>query len=58
VAQGVGPEFNSSTGKKKKKRRVPVVHTYNPGHSGGRDEEDHSSKPVRANSSQDPISKK
>jgi hypothetical protein len=30
-----------------------VAHSY----SGGRDQEDHSSKPARANSSQDPILK-
>jgi hypothetical protein len=30
----------------------------NPNYSGGRDQEDHSSKPALANSSQDPISKK
>jgi hypothetical protein len=36
----------------------PVAHTYNPSYSGGRDQEDRSSKPVWANSSQDPISKK
>jgi hypothetical protein len=29
----------------------------NPGYLGGRDQEDHSSKPAWANSSQDPISK-
>jgi hypothetical protein len=34
-----------------------VVHTYNPSYSGGRDQEDHSLKPVQANSSWDPISK-
>jgi hypothetical protein len=33
-----------------------VAHTYNPGYSGGRDQEDHGLKPARANSSQDPIS--
>jgi hypothetical protein len=35
-----------------------VAHSYNPSYSGGRDQEDHHSKPTRANSSQDPISKK
>jgi hypothetical protein len=34
-----------------------VAHTCNPSYSGGRDQEDHSSKPAQANSSQDPISK-
>jgi hypothetical protein len=29
-----------------------------PSYSGGRDQEDHGSKPVQANSSKDPISKK
>jgi hypothetical protein len=36
--------------------QAPVVHTCNPSYSGGRDQEDHSSKLVRANSSRDPIS--
>jgi hypothetical protein len=31
--------------------------TCNPSYSGGRDQEDHSSKPAQANSSRDPISK-
>jgi hypothetical protein len=31
---------------------------YNPSYSGGRDQEDHGSKPAQANSAQDPISKK
>jgi hypothetical protein len=34
-----------------------VTHTYNPSYSGGRDQEDHSSKPAWANSLRDPISK-
>jgi hypothetical protein len=37
---------------------VPVAHTYNPSYSGGRDQEDCSSKPAPANSSGDPISRK
>jgi hypothetical protein len=36
---------------------APVAHTYSPSYSGGRDQEDHSSKPAWANSSWDPISK-
>jgi hypothetical protein len=35
---------------------VPLAHTCNPSYSGGRDQEDRSSKPAQANSSQDPIS--
>jgi hypothetical protein len=35
-----------------------VAHACNPSYSGGRDQEDQSSKPARANSLQDPISKK
>jgi hypothetical protein len=31
-----------------------VAHAYNPSNSVGRDQEDHSSKPAWANSSQDP----
>jgi hypothetical protein len=34
-----------------------VSHACNPSYSGSRDPEDHSLKPARANSSQDPISK-
>jgi hypothetical protein len=36
---------------------VSVAHACNPSYSGGRDQEDHSSKPAQANSLQDPISK-
>jgi hypothetical protein len=32
-----------------------VAHTCNPSYSGGRDQEDHGSKPARANSSQAPL---
>jgi hypothetical protein len=35
-----------------------VAHTCNPSYTTGRDQEDCSSKPMQANSSQDPISKK
>jgi hypothetical protein len=38
--------------------QVPVAHPCNSSYSGGRDQEDHSSKPAQANSSRDPISKK
>jgi hypothetical protein len=34
-----------------------VAHAYNPSYSGSREQEDLGSKPARANSSQDPISK-
>jgi hypothetical protein len=34
--------------------QAPAAHTYNPRYSGGRDQEDHSSKPAWANGSQDP----
>jgi hypothetical protein len=34
-----------------------VAHSFNPSYSGGRDQEDCSSKPVQANSSRDPILK-
>jgi hypothetical protein len=37
---------------------VPVAHFCNPSYSGGRDQEDHGSKPAQANSSRDPILKK
>jgi hypothetical protein len=36
---------------------VPVAHACNLSYSGGRDQEDHGSKPVLTNSMQDPISK-
>jgi hypothetical protein len=35
-----------------------VAHTCNPTYSGGRDQEDHGSKPAWANSLRDPILKK
>jgi hypothetical protein len=35
-----------------------VAHACNPSYTGGRDQEDHSLKPARANSSRNPISKK
>jgi hypothetical protein len=38
--------------------QAPVAHTCNPSYSGGRDQEDHGSKPAWVNSFQDPISKK
>jgi hypothetical protein len=37
--------------------QVPVAHTCNPSYLGGRDQEDHSSKPALAKSSLDIISK-
>jgi hypothetical protein len=38
--------------------RGPVAHAYNPSYPGGRDQEDHSSKPVQANSSWRPYLEK
>jgi hypothetical protein len=38
--------------------QAPVSHTCNPSYSGGRDQEDHSLRPARTNSSWDPISRK
>jgi hypothetical protein len=38
-------------------RWAPRAHAYNPSYSGGRDHEDHGSKPAWANSSHEPISK-
>jgi hypothetical protein len=35
-----------------------AAHVYNPSYLGGRNQEHHSSKPAKANSSKDPISKK
>jgi hypothetical protein len=34
-----------------------VAHAYNPSYSGGRNQEDHDSKPAQANCSEDAISK-
>jgi hypothetical protein len=34
-----------------------VAHTCNPSLSGGRDQEDHGSKPAQANSAEDPVLK-
>jgi hypothetical protein len=36
---------------------APVAHTCNPSYPGGKDHEDHGSKPARANSSRHPILK-
>jgi hypothetical protein len=36
---------------------MPVTHTCNSSYLGSRDQEDHSSKPSRTDSSQDPILK-
>jgi hypothetical protein len=36
---------------------VLVAHTCNPSYSGGRDQEDHGSKPAQANNLGDPILK-
>jgi hypothetical protein len=41
-----------------KKLVWPVAHPCNPSYSGGRDQEDHSSKPAQANSSTRPYLKK
>jgi hypothetical protein len=43
--------------KKKYLGQVLVAHAYNTNYSGGRYQEDHSSKPAQANSLQDLISK-
>jgi hypothetical protein len=37
---------------------VLAIHACNPSYSGGRDQEDHGSKPALPNSLRDPISKK
>jgi hypothetical protein len=44
--------------KEMKESWVPVTYSYNPSYSGGRDQEDRSSKPAQATSSPDPILKK
>jgi hypothetical protein len=68
--QAQGPGFQLQHCKKKKSilhfkseilhkkhimSQVPVAHTYNPSYSGGRDQ-DHSSRPARANSSREILS--
>jgi hypothetical protein len=58
VAQGVGPEFKHWYRQKKAKACWELLaHTCNPSYSGGTDQEDHSSQPARANSSQESILK-
>jgi hypothetical protein len=61
------PKFKPQYLKKKKKKkkkdaikesRAQVVHTCNPSYSGGRHQEDCSSRSAWTNSSQDPISEK
>jgi hypothetical protein len=42
---------------KKLGSQMPIAHIYNPSYSGGRDQENHSSKAAWANSLRDPISK-
>jgi hypothetical protein len=42
--------------KNRKPSRALVAHSYNPRYSGGRDQEDHDSKPAQANTLQDLIS--
>jgi hypothetical protein len=42
---------------KKHTHQAPVAHACNLSYSGGKDQEDHSSKPAQENSPQDPISK-
>jgi hypothetical protein len=50
--------LQDSISKINKASQAPMAHACNPSYSGGRDQEDHGSKPVWANSSQDPILKK
>jgi hypothetical protein len=42
---------------KNQNSRASVAHACNPSYLGGTDHEDHGSKPARANSSRNPISK-
>jgi hypothetical protein len=50
-------KLKQNTLSKPKPSQAPVVHLCNPSYSGGRDQEDHDSKPDWANSSPDPILK-
>jgi hypothetical protein len=43
--------LKDKTDTKERTSQAPVTHTYNPSYSGGRDQEDHNSKPVWADSS-------
>jgi hypothetical protein len=53
-----GREGGREEGRKEgRKSQTPVAHVYNPSYLEDRDQEDRDSKPVRANSSQYPISK-
>jgi hypothetical protein len=49
--EGAGTEMHLSG-------QAPVAYTYSLSYSGGRDKEDHGSKPTLANRLQDPILKK
>jgi hypothetical protein len=51
------PRLHRETVSKREERLGTVAHTCNPSYSGGRDQEDHGSKPAWVNSSQDPILK-
>jgi hypothetical protein len=42
---------------RKEKSQMPVAHTCNPSYSGGKDQENCSSRPTQRNSSKDPILK-
>jgi hypothetical protein len=44
--QSLTSGFQKQKEKKDGGRWVPVAHTYNPSNSGGRNQEDHGSKPV------------
>jgi hypothetical protein len=57
LSSNFSPTKEKKRKRKKKVSQVPVAHTCNPSYSGGRDQEDGSSKPAQADSSQDPISK-
>jgi hypothetical protein len=52
------PGVQRETLSQKEESRVPVAPAYNPSYSGGRDQEDNSSKIAPVNSCRDPISKK
>jgi hypothetical protein len=51
-------QFYSQWHQKRTEMPGMVAHACNPTYSGGRDQEDHGSKPVQASSSQDPVSTK
>jgi hypothetical protein len=58
VQKYISPTCSSQVQSKTPLSQVSVADACHPSYSGGRDQEDHSSKPAQANSSEDPITEK